>query len=341
MLRTRGQVTCRDKHRAGEKDHGDAMVLETPFDLALYTPEFTQSDSPAKNFRDGDAAWTKFLAARPMLYLPNRSPVTDEDPINRHRRLWTHQELQAFGEVVEERTRVQLLAQERTLRRWHQSATHVQRCFRGMRGRFHVLRLRQEHIEYAATLEAAMGLVRERRRQRKAAVAIQRGYRCHRRLVIHRQRAAIVLQGTIKRFLHRLRSWQACSTLQRAARCFLWKLRWQRYKQRVRKMLNAAAREQKVVLATETFRRVRENVLLQRQADTWAAHPEQMQMLLRARWRKQTLRTSAAVGVFPQLQSSTKHQNRAIQGTGIKKPVRHRQQQQQNLPRIQPSNRRE
>ncbi|EGZ15841.1 hypothetical protein PHYSODRAFT_316006 [Phytophthora sojae] len=266
------------------------MVLTNPFDLALYTPQYKQPDSPAKNFHDGDAAWTRFLAARPLFYLPDRSAITDEDPINRHRRLWTHHELQTFGDVVEEWTCAQLRAQERTLRRWHQSATHVQRCFRGMLDRMYVLRLRQELFEYAATLERAMELARERRRRRKAAVAIQRGYRCHRKLVIRQQRAAVVLQNASKRFMQRLRRWNARVTMQRAARFFLWRVRWQRYRQRVRKMLDAAARQRKLALATKAFLNARENALHQRQVKTWADHPERMQMLLRARQRQQKLR---------------------------------------------------
>ncbi|KUF80430.1 hypothetical protein AM587_10017533 [Phytophthora nicotianae] len=308
------------------------MVLEAPFDLALYTPEYTQLDSSTKNFRDGDAAWTRFLATRPLLYLPNRSPIKDEDPINRHRRLWTHQELQDFGDAVEERTHAQLRLQERTLRRWTQFATDIQRCFRGMRDRLYVLRLRQELFEHALTLERAMELAREQRKQRKAAGVIQREYRCHRELVMRRQRTAAILQGVFKRFMHRLRRWQAVLVVQRVVRCFLWRSRWQRYRQQVRKMLIAAARQQQLALATETFQRVRENVLLQRQAETWSSHSERMQMLLRVRHRKQNLQVSpSCTCIVPPLQRIAKC---SIPPKRSKKSTRPVRQQQQSLPSI-------
>ncbi|GMF09679.1 unnamed protein product [Phytophthora lilii] len=330
MLRTQHPFIFRRNHDVDRKDHAESVALEAPFDLTLYTREYMQRDSPAKNFRDSDAAWTRFLTARPLLYLPDRSPITDEDPTNCHRRIWTHQELRAFGDVVEERTHVQLLAQEQTLRRWHQSATHLQRCFRGMRDRMYVLRLQQELFEYAATLERAMELARERRRQRKAAVAIQRTFRHHHKLVIRRQRAASMLQGASKRFMHRLRRWQARLTMQRAARCFLWRLRWQRYRQRVSKMLNAAAKQKQLVLAAAAFQQVRENVLLQRQAETWATHPERMQMLLRARRRKQNLQNSIG-NVFPSLQATATHKHIPVKRSNKRKP--------QSLPPIYSSNR--
>ncbi|KAF1794233.1 hypothetical protein GQ600_4668 [Phytophthora cactorum] len=239
-------MTRQDNNRPHRKHRNDAMIRESSFDLALYTPEYKQPDSSAKNFRDGDAAWTRFLTARPLLYLPNRSSIKDEDPINRHRRLWTRQELQAFGDATEERTHAQLLLQERTLRRWHQSATDIQRCFRGMRGRF-------EKYLNTHSLGKSHGTCSRTTDQRKAVVAIQREYRCHRKLVIRRQRAAVILQSATKRFIHRRRRWQALLTMQRAARCFLWRLRWQRHRQQVRKMLIAAAREQQLVLPRKLF----------------------------------------------------------------------------------------
>ncbi|EEY57858.1 uncharacterized protein PITG_00445 [Phytophthora infestans T30-4] len=274
--------------------------MNSPFDLGLYTSEYTQPDSPAKNFRDGDAAWTRFLAARPLLYLPNRSPNNDEDPINRQRRLWTYQELQSFGDTVEERTHAQLLLQERTLRRWHQSATDIQRCFRGMHARLYVLQLRRELFEHTLTLKRAIEFSCEQRRQRKAATAIQRRYRCHRKWEICRLRGAITLQRAIRRFIHRLKHRKALLTIQRVARCFLWRLRWQRYRQQVRKMLIAAARQRQLVLATNVFQRVREKILLQRQVDAWTSHPERMQTLLRARRRKQKVQAS----LIPSLQGT-------------------------------------
>jgi hypothetical protein len=337
MPRTHRAVAPHHKHSVGGKEPDATTTLDDPFDLALYTPEYTQPDSAVKNFRDGDAAWTRFLVARPLLYLPDRSPVTDEDPINRHRRVWTRQELQVFGDVVEERTRAQLLLQEQTLRRWLQSATHLQRRFRGMRGRMRVLRLRQELFEYAATLERAMELARERRRRHKAAVAIQRLYRCHRKHVDRRQRAAMTLQGASKRFMHRLRRWQARLALQHAAHCFLWRLRWQRHRQRVRKMLHAAARKHQLVQTAQAFQRVRENVLLQRQRDAWSAHPERMQMLLRARRRQQTLNTSASVGVFPPLRAPAKLRSAAAKAS--KESTGHPRQQEVSLPSVCPYSR--
>ncbi|KAL3671559.1 hypothetical protein V7S43_003476 [Phytophthora oleae] len=175
-----------------------------------------------------------------------------------------------------------------------------------------------------------MELARQRRRHRKAAVAIQRCYRSHHKLVLRQQRAAVMLQGASKRFMHRLRCWQARLTIQRAVRCFLWRMRWQRYRKRIRKLLAAATRQQQLVAATETFKRVRETVLLQRQADTWVSHPERMQMLLRTRQRKQKLQVSPGL---PLLKSTASRSVPAISSNKATRP------QQHNLPSVYPSSR--
>eukprot|EP00644_Phytophthora_capsici_P010402 jgi/Phyca11/568701/estExt2_Genewise1.C_PHYCAscaffold_300036 len=150
-----------------------------------------------------------------------------------------------------------------------------------------------------------MELARQRRRHRKAAVAIQRCYRSYHKLVLHQQRAAIILQGASKRFMQRLRCWKARLVIQRAVRCFLWRMRWRRYRRRIRKLLTAATRQQQLVSATETFKRVREKVLLHRQADTWASHPERMQILLRTRQRKQKLQVSPGLPLLKSTGSSS------------------------------------
>ncbi|OWZ20491.1 hypothetical protein PHMEG_0005088 [Phytophthora megakarya] len=312
------------------------MKLETPFDLALYTSVYMQPDSPNKNFQDADAAWTRFRAARPLMYLPDRTP-SNEDPINRYRRLWwTNQQLQTFGDIVDGRTRVQLLAQERTLRRWHQSAIHIQRHFRGMCGRLYVLQLRHKLFEHAATIEKSIKLARKLRIQNMAADVIQQAYRRHHTFIIRQQQAAVMLQRSCQQYMKRLRRWRARLTIHRAVRCFLWRLRWQHYKHQVSKLLTAAARQQQLVEATDAFGRLRESILVQRQVNTWASRPEQMQMLLRVRRRRQKL-LGRSSKILPPLSSPVEH-SMATKTNKLNKSLR---RQHHSLPMIHPSKRRE
>ncbi|KAJ0411463.1 hypothetical protein ATCC90586_008512 [Pythium insidiosum] len=185
-------------------------------------------------------AWRRFYTAKPLLYLPDRTPHSDFHArrYDGERQLWSRRELEQFQAEVERRTQ-QLLAHQDALRaHWRRAATQLQRVARGVLARRRVFDMRHALEEAARRLAEAKAEALRRRLEHRSAHRIQCAYRRHaaylaylllcrqrlqRALRLHvfrwrRRRSARVLQRAYRAYRRRVRLWRALATIMRMLR---------------------------------------------------------------------------------------------------------------------------
>ncbi|GAB9465346.1 hypothetical protein Gpo141_00002756 [Globisporangium polare] len=255
-------------------------------ELTLYTDEYKQRAPKAEAFRGSLSTWNRFAAAKPLLYLPARSLNPDFDARDRRRHLWTHKELDGFGDGVETRTQELLEAQERLLKAWHGAATQVEKVVRGFLVRQRVKRLLDAIANAANQLERAKLLMWLLKKQVAAALLVQKAYRRHVAYLAYVEKCRSRLQRSTRLFLFRLQRLCATRTLQRAFRCYRYRRCVLLHLHQLCKALHAARQRRRLDQLALVFHHTREQSLRQQQELLWERHPDKMAQLQRVQQRK-------------------------------------------------------
>lgn len=228
----------------------------------------------------------RFGHKQALLYLPDRSPITDFSAHDRSRHLWTLNEIRSFGEVVEDRTQAMILAQEQLLLFWHRSAVQKQRVIRGFLARQRVARLRAALDKAAAEIAAARAFARLCGEQEHAVRAIQQAYRAHLAHATYIDAGARCLQRSFRLFAFRCRRWHACQRIQRVYRRYRFCVYVSMHVRRLVHMLHACYQHKQLEKLSHSFRRANQQRFDRDQAQLWTQHSTQMVQLLRVRRRQ-------------------------------------------------------
>lgn len=241
---------------------------------------------PANFQLDHSVARNNFAAAKPLLYLPARSSNIDFDARDRRRHLWTHKELDGFGDVVEIRTQELLKAQEQLLRAWHRAATQVEKIVRGFLTRQRVKRIFEAIANASNQLERVKLLIWLFKKQVAAALLVQKAYRRHAAYLEHVEKCRTRLQRSTRLFLFRLHRVRATRRIQRAFRCHQYRKSVLSQLHKLSKALQAARRRRQLGQLTLAFHQTREQTLRRQQEVLWERHPDTMAQLQRVQQRK-------------------------------------------------------
>lgn len=241
---------------------------------------------PADFQLDHSIARNDFAAAKPLLYLPARSSNTDFDARDRRRHLWTHKELDDFGDVVEIRTQELLKAQEQLLRAWHRAATQVGKIVRGFLVRQRVKRTLETIANAANQLERVKLLMWLLKKQVAAALLVQKAYRHHVVYLEYVEKCRARLQRSTRLFLFRLHRVRATRRIQRAFHCHQYRKSVLPRLHKLSKALQAARQRCQLDQLTLGFQQTREQTLRRQQEVLWEHHPDTMAQLQRVQQRK-------------------------------------------------------
>lgn len=228
----------------------------------------------------------RFAAAKPLLYLPGRTPNSDFDVRDRRRHLWTHQELARFGDVVETRTQELLELQERLLRSWHDAATQVEKAVRGFIARRRVTKLLDAIANAANQLERAKHFVWLLKKQLAAALIVQRAYRRHVAYLIYVDRCRARLQRATRLFLFRRERVRAACKIQRLFRSYTYRRAVFTHLRRLCKLLRIDRQNQQLEQFALVFTQAQCQRRHHHQELLWKRYPEKMAQLKRVQQQK-------------------------------------------------------
>lgn len=231
----------------------------------------------------------RFVAAKPLLYLPDRSPNSDFDERDRRRHLWTHQQLKRFGDVVETRTRELLEAQERLLRSWHDAATQVEKIVRGFLARRRVKKTLDGIANAASQLERAKYRMWLLKKQIVAALIVQRAYRRHAAHLAFIEACRTRLQRSTRLFLFRRERIRAARTIQRLFRSHQYRRSVLTHLRKLCRLLRSDRQKQQLEQLSQVFNQARNQRLRDHQDLLWERFSDKMAQLQRVERRKASL----------------------------------------------------
>lgn len=223
------------------------------------------------------------------MYLIERTPNDDFDPRDGQRHLWTHIELNAFSETVEDRVQRVLECQQQTLRHWRDSAVLIQRVARGLLARRFVVQERARLLQLAAQLALERAQALDRIASSQAARAIQRSYHAHRARTNEREKARRSLQRSVRLFIFRCSRHHAALVVQRTFRWFQWRRKLLVRAKKLARRRALLLKRQQLEVAAKLFQAAQVAARQERERILWEQHGPKLQELVRVRQRQDKL----------------------------------------------------